>query len=70
MLSESKTAAIAAANQSLLVTIPQAAKMLSTTVWAVRELVWANKLPVVRLGRRFLLRPVDLEAFVNQQVGQ
>jgi excisionase family DNA binding protein len=53
----------------LLVDIPTAAQMLSTTVWQVRELVWAKKLPVIKLGRRFLFTPASLEAFVKERAG-
>jgi excisionase family DNA binding protein len=59
----------ASAPAPLLVDIPTAAKMLSTTVWQIRELVWAKKLPVIKLGRRFLFRPADLVAFANKLAG-
>jgi excisionase family DNA binding protein len=52
--------------QTLLVTIPQAARMLSSTVWSVRGLLWAKKIPHVQIGRRFLIDPADLHAYVRQ----
>lgn len=54
----------------LLVDIPTAAKMLSSTVWQIRTLVWAKKLPVIKLGNKFLFRPADLEEFVRKQAGE
>ena len=48
----------------ILVAIPAAARMLGTTVWSVRELLWAKKIPHVKIGRRFLVAPADLEAYV------
>lgn len=50
----------------LLVDIKQAAQILNTTVWQIRELGWAKKLPVVHLGRKWLFRTADLEEFVKR----
>jgi excisionase family DNA binding protein len=49
----------------LLVPIKTAAQMLGTTVWSVRELLWAKKIPHVQIGRRFLIDPADLQAYVE-----
>jgi excisionase family DNA binding protein len=53
----------------LLVDIPTAARLLSTTVWQIRELCWAKKLPYIKLGRKWLFTPASLEAFVRKQAG-
>jgi excisionase family DNA binding protein len=53
----------------LLVNVRAAAELLGTTVWQIRQLVWAKKLPVAKLGQRYLFRPADLEAFANKQAG-
>lgn len=50
----------------LLVDIPTAARMLSTTIWQIRELGWAKKIPYIKLGKRWLFRPADLEIYVEQ----
>jgi excisionase family DNA binding protein len=50
----------------ILVNLPTAARMLGTTVWAVREILWAKKIPHVKIGRRFLVSPADLEGYVVQ----
>ncbi len=51
----------------LLVDIKGAARLLSSTVWSVRELLWAKQIPHVRIGRRHLIDPADLRAFVERQ---
>lgn len=53
----------------LLVDVPTAAKMLSTTVWQIRELCWAKKLTYIKLGKKWLFTPAALEAFVRKQAG-
>lgn len=52
--------------ETLAVPIPVAAQMLGGTVRAVRSLLWAKKLPYIRLGKKFVI-PVDaLRAFVRR----
>ena len=53
----------------LLVDIPTAAKMLSTTVWQIRQLGWAKKLRYVKLGKKWLFTPASLQEFVRKQAG-
>jgi excisionase family DNA binding protein len=48
-----------------LLPIPGAAAYLSTTIWAVRRLVWDKKIPVVRLGKRILIDKIDLDKFIE-----
>ncbi len=51
--------------ESLAVPIPIAAQMLGGTVRSVRGLLWAKKLPYVKLGKKFVI-PVDaLREFVR-----
>jgi excisionase family DNA binding protein len=58
------TTSPAPAAPPLLVNIKTAAQMLGSTVWSVREILWAKKIPHVKIGRRFLIAPADLEAYV------
>lgn len=51
--------------ESRLLTVSDAARYLSTTVWCVRSLVWAKELPSIRLGKRLLLDRKDLDALVD-----
>lgn len=49
-----------------LMDVNQAAKqMLNVSPWTVRLWIRQGKLPVVRLGRRVLLDPKDLRAFID-----
>jgi excisionase family DNA binding protein len=50
----------------LCVTLPQAATMLNCTVRAVRELLWAKKLPHAKIGKRFVVSIEELRAFVRR----
>jgi hypothetical protein len=53
--------------EPLLVTIPASAQMMGTTIWAMRELLWSKKIPHIKIGKRFLINPADLRAFVASQ---
>ena len=48
-----------------LLTIPEAAKYLSSTVWAVRSLIWDHKIPYVPLGKKQLIDRTDLDEYVD-----
>lgn len=50
----------------LTVTIPQAAQMLNCTVRAVRSLLWAKKIPYLKLGKRFVISTEALRTFVQR----
>lgn len=53
--------------ETLSVPIPIAARMLGCTVRAVRGLLWAKKLPYIKVGKKFVI-PVDaLRAFVQRR---
>ena len=41
-----------------------AARALSATSWAVRSLLWDRKIPYTKIGRRFLIDPADLRAYI------
>lgn len=56
--------------EPLLIPIPEAARRLSATIWAVRELLWAKKVRYIKLGRRFLIDPADLRAFIEREKGR
>jgi excisionase family DNA binding protein len=66
-------AAVAAPQQSsdhpepLLLDIKGAARTLSSTTWTVRNLLWAKKIPFVKIGRRFLIDPADIRAFIARE---
>jgi excisionase family DNA binding protein len=56
-----------ALSEPLLLDIHGAARMLSATPWAVRSLLWDNKIPFVKIGRRHLIDPTDLRAYIAKE---
>jgi excisionase family DNA binding protein len=53
--------------EPLLLNIPEVAHMLSSSVWTVRGLLWNNEIPHIKIGRRFLVDPADLRAFIQRK---
>jgi excisionase family DNA binding protein len=53
--------------EPLLLDIHGAARMLSATPWAVRSLLWDNKIPFVKIGRKHLIDPADLRAYIARE---
>ena len=51
--------------EPLLLDIPSAARLLSTTVWQIRSLLWARKIPHIKLGKKHLISPSDLHAYIQ-----
>ena len=57
-----------AARPPLLVTIPEAARILSVSRSTIYELIWHDQLVPVRIGRSVRIRHRDLESFVRNQL--
>ena len=49
-----------------LFTIKEAAAYLGRSVWSIRELIWAGKLPSVKAGRRVHLDILDLDLWIEK----
>ncbi len=49
-----------------LYSINEASIYLGRSVWALREMLWAGKLPYIKDGRRILLDILDLEKWIDQ----
>ncbi len=49
-----------------LLSIPDASVYMGRSVPAIRELIWAGKLPCVRIGKRIHLDIYDLEKTIEQ----
>ena len=49
-----------------LYSVNEASIYLGRTVWAVREMLWAGKLPYIKDGRRILLDIQDMNAWVEK----
>ena len=48
-----------------LYSLEEAAFYLGRSVWSIRELIWDDKLPPVRVGRRVHLDIRDLDSFIE-----
>jgi len=48
-----------------LYSIPEAGQYLGRTVWAVREMIYAGKIPYIRDGRRMLLDIGDMDSWIE-----
>ena len=48
-----------------LYSIEDASVYLGRSVWAVREMIWAGKIPHIRDGRRTLLDIKDMDAWID-----
>jgi len=49
--------------EPFLVDIRGAARVLSSSVWAVRGLLWSKEIPHIKIGRKFLIDPTDKARF-------
>jgi excisionase family DNA binding protein len=49
-----------------LYSIKEAALYLGRSVWAVREMIWAGKLPYIKDGRRILLDIYDMDEWIEK----
>jgi excisionase family DNA binding protein len=49
-----------------LYTLPEAARYLGRTLWSMRELVWAGKIPIIRDGKRIFVDIKDLELYITK----
>jgi len=50
-----------------LLTLPEAARYLGCTVWAVRELIWKGELHYTRFGKRFQVDLRDLDLLIDRE---
>jgi excisionase family DNA binding protein len=48
-----------------LYSIKEAALYLGRSVWAVREMIWAGKIPFIKDGRRILLDINDMDIWIE-----
>jgi excisionase family DNA binding protein len=53
--------------EPLLLDIRGTARVLSSTVWTVRSLLWNGEIPFIKIGRKFLITPEDLRTFIEQK---
>jgi excisionase family DNA binding protein len=48
-------------------TVQEAAAYLSTTVPAIRQLIYKRELPFVKLGKRHIIDRLDLDKWIEKQ---
>jgi excisionase family DNA binding protein len=53
-----------------LLTVTQAAVYCSSTVWAIRALVWSKELPACIIGRRLLIDRSDLDTVIDKRLAE
>lgn len=53
-----------------LYSIKEASEYLGRSIWAVREMLWAGKIPYVKDGRRILLDINDMDNWIDQNKTQ
>jgi len=53
-----------------LYSIKEASLYLGRSVWAVREMLWAGKIPYIKDGRRILLDIHDMESWIEKNKTQ
>ena len=53
-----------------LYNIEEASVYLGRSVWALREMLWAGKIPFVKDGRRILLDIRDMEIWIEKNKTQ
>lgn len=57
------------ATEPLLLPLKEAARSLGCSVWAMRSLLWDKQIPYIKIGRRFLVDPADLRAYIAREKG-
>jgi hypothetical protein len=58
---------VAPTPEPILLDIQGAARALSSSTWSVRALIWDRKITHIKIGKKFLIDPVDLRAFVQRE---
>lgn len=48
-----------------LYSVPEAAVYLGRSVWAMREMLWAGKMPYIKDGRRILVDIADIDRWIE-----
>ena len=52
--------------QKRLYSIKEASIYLGRSVWALREMLWAGKMPYIKDGRRILLDINDIDSWIEK----
>lgn len=49
-----------------LLNVPQTAAYLGCPVWTVRTLIWSRQIPVIKVGKGYLIDIRDLDAWIER----
>jgi excisionase family DNA binding protein len=49
-----------------MLTIPECAEYLRTSVKFVRQLIWARDLPYIRAGKRYVIDRKDIDSWIDR----
>jgi len=52
--------------QKRLYSIQDASVYLGRSIWAIREMIWAGKIPCVRDGKRVLIDIQDMDTWIER----
>lgn len=47
--------------------VKEAAAYMSMAVWAIRQLIWSRSIPVVKVGKGYVIDRQDLDAWFRDQ---
>ena len=51
---------------SRMLTVPEAAAYLSSPVYSVRKLIWDRSLPVIKVGKGYLIDKFEIDAWIER----
>lgn len=55
-----------ATSEPVLLDLKESARLLSTTHWTIRGLIWDGQLPFLKVGRKLMVDRKDLLAWVER----
>jgi len=51
---------------AMLVDVKEAARLVSLSPWTIRKYISQGKLKIIRIGRRVLIEPAELERLIER----
>jgi excisionase family DNA binding protein len=51
-----------------LMSLPECSQEMKISIYTLRSWIYQKRIPIVKLGRRVLIKREDLEEFVNKSV--
>lgn len=53
-----------------MLTLKQAAAYTNASIWAIRDLIYADTIPHIAIGRRYLIDRGDLDRWLDIELGK